>query len=1009
MVFDEDLFEQSIIRLFENLGYEHLYGPEIDRDYYNPLYEDQLRNSLSRLNPDLSYDIIETSILQLKDINSGTLEQRNFKFTEYLQNGMTVNYVEDNEERATIVKLVDFENVDNNDFQVINQWTFIEYSNKRPDVIIFVNGLPLVIVELKSPSREEVDVSHAYRQLRNYMKEIPSLFVYNSFCVMSDMETSKAGTITSNEDRFMRWKTTDGSYEDTAHASFDVLFEGMFEKNRFLDIIQNFILYSVDGPEYIKILGAYHQYFAVNKAIETTLKAVDGDGRAGVFWHTQGSGKSLSMVFYANKLQQRMKSPTFVVLTDRNDLDNQLFSQFSKCSEFLRQKPKQATSKSNLIELLNNRVANGIFFTTMQKFDESDEPLTIRDDVIVISDEAHRSQYGLDEKFNPDTGEITVGAARKVRDNLPNATFIGFTGTPISTDDRSTKEVFGDYIDIYDMTQSVEDGSTCEIHYESRVINLKLDEEVLRAIDERYDELSHEADEFAIEQSKQKLSQMEELLGAPETIDSLCVDMINHYENNRMHELKGKAMIVAYSRGIAMKIYKKILELRPHWDEKVKVVMTSGNNDPEEWHDIIGNKTYKQELANKFKDSEDKFKIAIVVDMWLTGFDVPSLDTMYVFKPMKDHNLMQAIARVNRVYKGKAGGLIVDYIGIGAALRKAMSNYTKRDKKNYGDIDILNVAYPNFKEMLEICHDCFHGFDYSAFLDDDPLVRAKTIKGGLNFLLSFKDEEKEKDYLNDSLKLQKWFSLCKSVATEKERLKAAYFEAVRTLLMRVTKPGKLSIGEINKQISELLEQSIKSEGVISLFSDVKEETSLFDENFIKRIQKMDEKNLAIEMLHKLLNNEIKGRKYKQNIVKSEEFSEKLTRIMNKYINGHITNQEVIEELIELANEIKNDVNSGEELGLTDEELAFYDALTKPENIKDFYEHEELINLTKELTEKLNANKTIDWQKKESARAGMRRIVKRLLAKYNYPPEEFENAMDIVMQQCEQWADVTEME
>lgn len=1009
MVFTEDEFEQSIISLFEGLGYTHFYGPNIDRDYNNPLYEDHLRESLSRINPNLKFSVIDSAVNQLKGlVSSSNLIESNYNFTEFLQKGMSVNYLDGNEKRAALVKLIDYDNVDKNTFHVINQWTVDDLSVKRADVVVFVNGLPLVVVELKSPSREEVDVSNAYRQLKNYMKEVPSLFTYNAFVVMSDMATSKAGTITSNEDRFMEWKTVDGNYKDTSFASFDVLFEGMFEKHRFLDILENFILYSVDSSKYIKILGAYHQYFAVNKALTTTQEAVSSDGKAGVFWHTQGSGKSLSMVFYVNKLQHIMNSPTFVVITDRNDLDNQLYNQFNKCSGFISQSPKQAVNRENLKELLNDRVANGIFFSTMQKFELSDEPLTLREDVIVISDEAHRSQYGLEEKFNPETGEKIIGAARKVHDNLPNATFIGFTGTPIATRDKSTREVFGDYIDIYDMTQSVEDGATCPIHYESRVINLELDSETLQEIDDKYEELSLEAEPYAIEASKHKLSQMEELLGASETINSLCEDMSNHYMDNRMYELKGKAMIVAYSRGIAMKIYNRILELHPDWQDKVKIVMTSNNNDPEDWHDIIGTKSYKKELDSKFKDPNDEFKIAIVVDMWLTGFDVPSLDTMYIYKPMKDHTLMQAIARVNRVYPDKTGGLIVDYIGISAALRQAMSDYTKRDRNNYGDMDIIKVAYPKFQEILEICDDLFHGLDYTQFFTDDPLIRAKTIKKGVNFLLKPDNEEEKEEFLTYALRLKQALSLCRSKATETERLEAAYFEAVRTLLTRITRPGKLSPAEINKQISELLEHSIKSEGVINLFSDVQEETSLFDETFLARINKMQERNLAIELLQKLLKDEIKGKKYNQNVVKSEKFSEMLTKIMNKYVNGHITNQEVIDELINLAQEIKEDNNAGEKLGLTNEELAFYDAITQPENIKDFYENDELIAITRELTEKLNRNRTIDWNKKESARALMRVTVKHLLREHDYPPGGLETAINTVIEQCEQWADAIEM-
>lgn len=921
----------------------------------------------------------------------------------YLQNGVAVKYLENNEERSTLIHLIDYDNPENNTFTAINQWTVLDKSNKRPDIVIFINGIPLVLIELKSPSREETDVSAAYRQLKNYMKEIPSIFTYNAFCVMSDLASSKAGTITSSEDRFMEWKTVDGDYENTQYAQFDVLFNGMFEKHHFIDILKNFTLFSKDSSKYIKILAGYHQYFAVNKAVLSTEKAIKTDGKAGVFWHTQGSGKSLSMVFYVKKLQSVLNHPTFVIVTDRNDLDNQLFSQFSKCSDFLRQSPYQAISRENLKELLNNRQDNGIFFTTMQKFEESNEPLTLRKDVIVISDEAHRSHYGLEEKVNPKTGEIQIGAARKIRDALPNATYIGFTGTPISKRDKSTRAVFGNYIDIYDMTQSVEDGATVPIHYESRVINLKLDENILNDIDKEYDILAQQAAEHDIEKSKRELSKMESLLGSPETINSLCYDIIEHYENNRAQELSGKAMIVAYSRNIAMKIYEKILEIKPEWNEKVKVVMTSTNNDPEEWHKIIGNKSYKQELANKFKDDSDSMKIAIVFDMWLTGFDVPSLSTMYIFKPMEGHNLMQAIARVNRVFKGKTGGLIVDYIGISSALRKAMSDYTERDQKEYGDMDIAEVAYPKFQEKLDICRDLLYGYDYSDFFGNDDLKRAKSISGGVNFLEAPSREKSKDTFISEALMLKQSLSLCRSIANEKERFESAFFESIRTLLMRITSEGHISLNEINGRINELIKQSIKSNGVINLFSDIQEEISLFDPDFLNKVANMKEENLAIKLLEKLLNDQVSVYKT-SNLVKSEQFSELIKNVMNNYINGHISNEEVIDELLKLAKEIKEANEEGNELGLSPEEVAFYDALTRPEAIKDFYKNNELILMTQELTELLRLNQTIDWQKKRGARANMRRIVKRLLNKYNYPPEGLECAIKTVLEQCELWAD-----
>ena len=954
------------------------------------------------INRDSDREAIKNALYAIQNIDTGSLEEKNDKFMDFLQNGISVNYWKDGKEYSDHIRLIDFDNIDNNVFSVINQWTVVEKEEKRPDVVVFVNGIPLVVCELKSPSREETDVSEAYLQLHKYMKVIPSLFVFNAFCVMSDMAKSKAGTITAPEDRFMEWKTTDGSYETTRFADFNTFFNGIFQKDRFLDILKNFTLYSKDSSERIKILAAYHQYFAVNKAVSSTLEAIDSDGKAGVFWHTQGSGKSLSMVFYVNKLQEMLENPTFVVITDRNDLDDQLYGQFLKCSEFLRQTPQQATSRANLRNLLNNRVANGIFFTTMQKFEESDEPLTERRDVIVISDEAHRSQYGLEERVDPETGEIKMGAARKIRNALPNATYIGFTGTPISRRDKSTREVFGDYIDIYDMTQSVEDGATVPIHYESRVAQINLDEEILHKIDELYEELVLESDAHNIEKSKRTLSKMETLLGAPEILDDVCNDIITHYENNRAFELSGKAMIVAYSRKIAIEMYNKILEIRPDWTEKVKVVMSGLNNDPEEWHDIIGDKSYRKELERKFKDDDDEMKIAIVVDMWLTGFDVPSLATMYVYKPMKGHNLMQAIARVNRVFKGKEGGLIVDYIGIAAALRDAMSEYTERDSKSYGDMDIEKIAYPKFLEHLEICEDLFHGFDYSKFFGDSDLDRSNAISGGVNFLENPSREETKKTFIKEALMLKNALSLCRSVATEEERFKAAYFEAVRSVIVKVNSDKKLSFKEINDRISILLNQSIQSDGIVNII-DVQEEYSLFDPNFLDKIKKINETDLVIKILENLLNDKV--RVYKRtNLVKSEEFSELMKKTMNSYINGHLSNEEVIQELIELAQKIKEADEEGEKLGLTAEELAFYNAIALPEGIERFYDDETLIKMTQELTEELRKSRTIDWQKKESARANMRRIVKRLLKTYDYPPKELEGALDKVIQQCELWAD-----
>ncbi len=1000
-VYDEDAYEKSIIEIFQNLGYTYYYGPDIDRDHKNPIFISDLEN-LYKINNNESRIAIDNALSQIQDFGIGSLVEKNEKFMDYFQNGMSINYWEDGEEKSTLIRLMDWDNLDNNIFTVINQWTVEEKEIKRPDVVVFVNGFPVVVIELKSPIRENTDVSEAYNQLHKYMYLIPSLFNYNAFCVMSDMAVSKAGTITAPEDRFMEWKSVDGSYESTQFADFNTFFNGIFEKNRFMDILRYFVVFSKNASDNVKILGAYHQYFATNKAVKSTLNAIKTDRKAGVFWHTQGSGKSLSMVFYVKKLQDSLKSPTFVVITDRNDLDQQLYEQFTKCSDFLRQTPIQARSRKHLIELLNNRQANGIFFTTMQKFEESTDVLTDRNDVIVISDEAHRSQYGLEEKVDAETGEIKIGAARRIRNALPNATYIGFTGTPISSRDKSTREVFGEYIDIYDMTQSVEDGATVPLSYESRVAKLELDEEILKQIDAKYDELALEAEDYDIWRSKHQLSQMESLLGAPEVIDSICQDIIYHYEENRQYELTGKAMIVAYSRSIAIKMYERILELRPNWQEKVKVVMSGSNNDPKEWNDIVGDKQYKKQLENKFKDDEDPMKLAIVVDMWLTGFDVPSLATMYVFKPMRGHNLMQAIARVNRVFKDKQGGLIVDYIGIASALRKAMSEYTERDKDGSEDWDIEKVAYPKFKEKLEICRDIFHGYDYSKFFGDNNLERSNVISGGVNFLEDPSRENKKEDYLRESLMLKQSLSLCRSIVNKKERFEAAFFEAVRSVLVKLEPREGVTLNDINKVISELLKQSIKSEGVISVI-DVGDKISLFDKDFLDKISKMREENLAIQILRKLLNNEVKIYK-RTNLVKSEEFSQMLKDTMDNYLRGNITNEEVIKELIQMAELIKNAHEEGDKLGLTEEELAFYNAIALPENIHDFYDNETLVIITQELTEALRANRTIDWQKKEQSRAKMRLIVKKLLKKYDYPPEQRKEALDKVIAQCELWAD-----
>lgn len=1024
--FTEASYENSVIELLENLGYEHIYGPDINRkeeELRIPFMTERLYSSLETINPLLSRIAIEEAIYKISNYEVGSLVTKNEIFMDYLQNGVEVSYQENGEEKHEIVHLVDYENPSMNNMVVANQWTYKEYETKRPDIVIFLNGIPVVVFELKSPKADSVTIEDAYLQIQNYKKSIESFFIYNAFCVISDQSQTKAGTITASLDRFMEWKTVDGSYEDTQFADFTTLINGMFAKNRFLDIIRNFICFSKDGDGDAKILAAYHQYFAVKKAVESTKKASaeGGDGRGGVFWHTQGSGKSFSMVFYAKYLQATLNSPTIVVITDRNDLDDQLFGQFIKCKDFLRQTPIQAdkrrlseddieknkTRKNPIIGLmdwLGGRSANGIIFTTMQKFEEEEEPLSLRRNIVVMADEAHRSQYGFEEKVNAKTGKITIGNARRVRNALPNATYIGFTGTPIALEDRNTLEVFGNYIDIYDMSQAVEDGATKPIYYESRVVKLHLDPKVVEQIDQKYAELSSLANEVDIEKSKHELAHMDTVFGTPTVLNSLCTDILEHYENYRQYEQTGKAMIVAYSRSIAIKIYKKILEMRPDWENKVKIVMTGGNQDSPEWKDIIGNKSYREQLAKEFKDDESEFKIAIVVDMWLTGFDVPSMSTMYVFKPMKGHNLMQAIARVNRVFKDKEGGLVVDYIGLASALKAAMKQYTDKDKKNFNNMDVSKTAYIKFQEKLSVCRDLMYGFDYSAFMTtESDLQRAKLITSGVNFLSAPEKNETKENYILESHMMKQAYSLSKSLATAEERREEAYFETVRSVLIKIVRPGPVSFKEINAQIGELLKQSIQSDGVINLFTDVDKEFNLFNTAFMEEVARMPEKNLSVELLKKLIAEQVKIYK-RTNLVKSQQFSAMLDQIVKSYLNGMITNEEVIEELMKMAQDIANAHKAGNEMGLSDEELAFYDALTKPEAVKDFYTNEQLIAITRDLTEQLKKSRTVDWEKKESARAGMRRMVKRLLKKYDYPPEGMEDAIKTVISQCEMWTD-----
>jgi len=1024
--YGEDSYELTLIQLFtEKLGYEYECGYEVDRDYRDPFYREDLLSALKWLNPQLPQEVIDEAIRRLTGNNDGGYVQRNELFSEWLQNGIEIPCVEDGREVTKTVRLMDFEEPENNQWKVVNQWRVEDIEPIRFDMVVMVNGLPLVVMELKSPSNEDVEEDDPYNQLQQYMLKCPSMFVYNAFCVTSDMLTTKAGTITAPEKRFMEWKTKDGEYESTVVADYETFFEGIFSHRRMCDILQNFICFDHKDGKTAKIMSAYHQYFAVNKAVQRTHEAQEKDGKIGVFWHTQGSGKSLSMVFYAHKLIQQFPTCTIVVVTDRNDLDSQLYEQFCGCEKFLRMSPQRVGFVLNengkmvaaegggnldLKNKLRDLQTGGLIFTTIQKFREGTGLLSDRRNIIVMTDEAHRSQYG-DEHYDSKAQKTKKGFALIMREALPNAMFIGFTGTPISERDRDTEEVFGNYIDVYDMTQSVADGATRPVYYESRVIKLNLDDETMRQLDIEFDKLADEgATAEQIEDAKRMNSGIRGILNNDKTIESLCQDIVTHYEENRQQVTCGKAMIVALDKEAAVKIYRQLLKMRPSWKEMVHVVVSSSNKDNPEWLDVIRPKKEDgkhywtdKEFATLFKDDSSPMKIAIVVDMWLTGFDVPSLATMYVYKPMRGHNLMQAIARVNRVFPEKEGGLIVDYVGIASALKQAMKDYTNRDRQRFGNPDIRETALNKFKEKLEICQDLMHGFDYSAFIDGSDTQRASLITGGVNFMLSPTMEQKRKNFIKESQLLHNAMTLCRSLLSSEQKRVVGFMDAVRILLVRYTQKGKISKKEINARISSLLEQSIHSDGVINLFADVEREFSLFDESFIAEIRQMKERNIAVQLLENLLKERIRGYE-RTNVVQSQKFSDLMNQALSNYLKGMLTNEEVIEELLKMARAIKQDEEEGNELGLSAEEKAFYDALTSPEGIKEAYSNEQFKALTIALTEQLRRNRTIDWNKKDSARASMRRIIKRLLREYEYPPKGFEQALATVMRQCEKWAE-----
>ena len=957
-----------------------------------------------RINSNITTEIVDEIYRKLTKNSTADLVQINKEISHMLYAGVEIPLDKD---RTYTAKLIDRDDIENNIFNVVNQYTIRGYKEKRVDIILFINGIPIVVFELKSAIREEVDIQNAYNQIKNYQLDVPKLFYYNAFNVITDGVNARIGTITSNFSRYMTWKSKDGEKPTKDVNQLETLLEGVLKKERLLDIITNFIVFQTKDDKTNKIIAGYHQYFAVKKSIQSTKKAFKEEGtmqrKAGVVWHTQGSGKSFTMVFYTGLVSKdfEFENPTIVVLTDRNDLDNQLFNTFSSCNkDILPQTPKQAKNGEELKELLKVN-EGGIIFTTIQKFRERTPILTERKNIIFIADEAHRSQYGLTSKLDYKTGEWKQGYAKNMRDALPNATFIGFTRTPIEFLDRNTRELFGDYIDIYDMSQAVEDKAIVPIYYENRIAKLKLEDERLKDIDQKYFELEEkeEATKETLEKSKEELAKIETIIGSDERLSIIAKDIIKDYEQ-RKDILEGKAMIVCMSRKIAIKLYKKILEIKPDWINKVKPVLTDSNDDPEEWHKITGNKKYRDELAKEFKNKNSEFKIAIVTDMWLTGFDVMELSIMYIDKLMKGHSLIQAISRVNRVCEDKEGGVIIDYIGIVKQLEEALSKYTKKDADK---MPKLEEARKIVLDKLEIMKDIFYGFDYSDFFGESNQKRLKTLTDGINYILGLEKEEYRNDFLKEATALSQAESLCRTILDRDVREEIEFFKCVKVGINKIINEGKLTTNEVNEKIMKTIQQAITAEGMIDIFklTDSKSpEISILSEQNIEKLKKMKHKNTATELLKRLLDDDIRGYQ-KINFAKSELFSEKLRDIMKKYNKRLIDSMEAMEELFKLSKEIEKAKVESSKRGISEEEYAFYEILTKDLKDENEMNEEILIKLSKELLKTVKINETVDWDKKESSRATMRREVKRLLRKYNYPAIYADDIARIVVRQAEQ--------
>ncbi|UOK49056.1 type I restriction endonuclease subunit R (plasmid) [Bacillus tropicus] len=1022
--YNESELETAALEWLEELDYEIVEGPDIapDGDYVeresfrDVVLVDRLRDSLQKINPTVDRKVIEEAIQKIIANASPNIVLNNKQFHKFVTDGIEIQTQGADGYNPTVsVYVFDFENPKNNDFMAVNQFTVIEgQANKRPDIIVFVNGLPLVVIELKNATNEDVDITDAYNQLQTYKQAIPTLFRYNAFLIASDGINARVGSLTANEERFMKWRTVDGeTLASPAEPQLEVMIKGMLEPSCLLDIVQNYILFQTDGVDTFKILAAYHQYYAVKKAVEKAkiATAQDGDHKIGVVWHTQGSGKSLSMVFYAGKLIKAMNNPTLLVLTDRNDLDDQLYKTFSMSKDILRQTPSQAESRDSLRELLRVE-SGGIVFTTLQKFAPDEETgempcLTDRTNVIVMADEAHRSQYGFSATVTKDNTKY--GFAKYVRDALPNASFIGFTGTPVEASDKNTPAVFGDYIDVYDMSQAVEDGATVKIFYESRVIPLELPEGL--SIDDDYENITEDQETSVKEKLKSKWSRLEAIAGAGSRVEKMAQDIVYHYEECQQ-AMYGKSMIVVMSRRIAIDLYEEIVKLRPDWhsddDDKgvIKIVMTGSSSDPVEWQPFIGNKKRRKFLARRMKDNDDPLKIVIVRDMWLTGFDVPAMNTMYIDKPMKGHNLMQAIARVNRVFKDKPGGLVVDYIGIADNLKEALKQYTDSDRKTAG-VD-TSLAVDLMLEKHQLILEMLHGHDYSGYKSEKSSKRIKAIVNTMDYIIGLGEDEKKR-FLNTVTELAKAYALC-ATTPEAEELndEIGFFKAVKASIVKTIGDGskKKTASQMDAQINQLISKSVISENVVDIYKELGLENpdiSILSDQFLADVRALPQKNLAVELLNRLLNGKVKNVQ-RSNLIQARKFSEMLQNSLNKYNKRTIETSKVIEELIELAKEMDAAYKRGEQTGMVKEEIAFYDALASHETAEQVLGDDTLKIIAHELTRSIKENMSIDWNLRESARAKMRITVKRLLKKYGYPPDLQEDAIEIVIEQAERMSE-----